>query len=454
MGVTVQGDAAISADIWAPDWSDRPFWADGLPDAAPAQAALPARADVVVVGSGYTGLNAAIETARAGRATLVLEAGAPGQGCSTRNGGQISTSVKPSHAGLAAKFGDARASAIRGEGETALEWIEQRIADLGIDCAFRRCGRFHAAHTPAAYEELARDAKRMAREEGIDSHMIPRADQRRELGSDIYHGGVVFTRHAALDPGRFHRGLLRAAQDAGAGIRGHCPVLDIQREGDGFRVLTGDGEVRARDVIVATNGYTGAVTPWLRRRVIPIGSYIIATEALAPERIKHLFPTDRIASDTCRVVYYYRTSPDGRRVLFGGRVSAGETDPAVSGPRLYADMCRIFPELEGTRITHSWMGTVAYTFDELAHTGTHDGVHYALGYCGSGVSMASYLGMRAGQKLLGLAQGRTALDDLPFPTRPFYRGNPWFLPPMVAFYRWQDRRQYQRAALSNAGAAT
>ena len=158
-----------------------------------------------------------------------------------------------------------------------------------------------------------------------------------------------------------------------------------------------------------------------------------------------LFPTDRVVTDTCKVVYYYRPSPDRTRVLFGGRVSATETDPTISGPRLHTDMCRLFPELEGIKVSHSWMGTVAYTFDELAHAGTHDGVHYSMGYCGSGVSIASYFGMRLGQKVLGTPEGRTAFDGLPFPTRPFYTGKPWFLPATVAFYRWRDTRQYRDA---------
>jgi glycine/D-amino acid oxidase-like deaminating enzyme len=177
----------------------------------------------------------------------------------------------------------------------------------------------------------------------------------------------------------------------------------------------------------------------MRRRVIPIGSYVIATEALDPALVDRLIPRNRIVSDTRKVVYYYRASPDRRRILFGGRVSLSETDPRRSGPKLHADLAGIFPELAKTRISHSWCGFVAYTFDELAHIGRHDGMHYAMGYCGSGVGMASYLGMRLGQQVLGLAEGATAFDDLPFQTRPFYSGNPWFLAPSVLFYRWRDR---------------
>ena len=436
---------AAAQSIWADGWKDAPYWLDGYHAPERIDASLPKTADVVIVGSGYTGLNAAIETARAGRSTLVLDAEAPGWGCSTRNGGQISTSVKPSLGKLSAKFGLNRARAIRGEGEAALDWIETRVSDEGIDCDFHRSGRFHAAHSAQSYEQLMRDAERLKAEEGIETQPVSRQDQRSELGTDVYHGGLIFPRHSALDPVRYHRGLLSCATDAGATVIGHCAATDIRTIHGGHEVTTEKGVVRARDVIVATNGYTGRLTPWLQRRVIPIGSYVIATEPLAPDLIDRLFPTGRIASDTCKVVYYYRTSPDRRRILFGGRVSAGETDPALSGPRLYQDMCRIFPDLRGTRISHSWMGTVAYTFDELAHTGTHEGVHYAMGYCGSGVSMASYLGMRAGQKVLGLKDGQTAFDDLPFPTRPLYTGKPWFLPPIVAWYRWRDRVQHERA---------
>ncbi|MFN3209363.1 MAG: NAD(P)/FAD-dependent oxidoreductase [Roseovarius sp.] len=422
------------------------YWLDDIGPATTYADPLPGVVDVLVVGAGYTGLNAAIQTARGGRSTLVLDAQEPGYGCSTRNGGQISTSIKPSLEKLTARHGADKARAIRAEGAAALGWIGDFLRAEGIDCDFRQAGRFHAAHTPKSYERLARDAARLSAEEGIESFAVPRAEQRRELGTDTYHGGVVYPKHCALHPAKYHRGLMRVAVSAGVQIIGNCAVTGIERKLKGFRVATENGVVEARDVVVATNGYTTGLTPWLHRRIIPIGSYIIATEALPKELVDELFPTDRIASDTFKVLYYYRASPDRTRILFGGRVSAAETDPAVSGPRLFESMCRIFPQLEGRSITHSWLGTVAYSFDEMAHTGIHDGVHYAMGYCGSGVSMASYLGMRTGQKILKLPEGSTALDDLPFPTRPLYNGKPWFLPAAVAWYRWRDARQYRRAA--------
>lgn len=289
----------------------------------------------------------------------------------------------------------------------------------------------------------------MRRLEGVEAFSVSKSEQRSELGTDAYHGGVVFPRHAALHAGKYHRGLLQAVLQAGATVVPQCSgntITRIAESGDKqFLIQTSKGEIKARDVMIATNGYTGTLTPWMQRRIIPIGSYIIATEPLDSSLMDELFPTDRIASDTCRVVYYYRASPDRTRVLFGGRVSANETNPDISGPQLHKQMCRIFPQLQNSAITHSWAGTVGYTFDTMAHTGKHDGLYYAMGYCGSGVSMASYLGRRTGQKILGDSAGQTAFDNLPFPSRPLYTGKPWFLPSVVSWYRWRDKMEYTNA---------
>lgn len=427
-----------------------PYWWDDAPVPRLPAAELPEAVEVAVVGAGYTGLSAALQTARAGRDTAVFEAEAIGFGCSSRNGGQISTSIKPDLKSLSRRHGAERGRAIHREGQAALDWIGDFIATEGIDCDFRLAGRFHAAHSPRAFRRLVEDAPELRRS-GIPVEIVPPSEQRRELGSDAYHGGAVYPAHAALHPAKYHNGLLGRVRGAGARILDHCPVLAIDRTAAGFRLATGSGTVAAREVIVATNGYTGPLVPWLRRRIVPIGSYIIATEPIEPARMDRLFPTDRVVSDTRRVIYYYRPSPDRSRVLFGGRVSADETDPRKSAPLLRAEMCRLFPELAGVGISHSWTGTVAYSFDQMAHSGVHAGIHYALGYCGSGVSMASYLGMRIGRRVVGAADGRTAFDDLAFPTRPLYSGRPWFLPAVVAWYRWLDEREFDPARPFLAG---
>ncbi len=393
---------------------------------------------MLVVGAGYTGLHAALRTVRAGRHTVVVDSEAAGWGCSTRNGGQIGTSVKPSFAELTKRHGRQTARHILRDGHGALAWLGEFIACENIDCDFATVGRFHAAHHPRQFEALARSVEAPPPEFRADAYVVPRAEQRAELGTDAYYGGVVYPRHAALHPARYHRGLLQRVEQAGAEVIGHCPATGINRDGDGVIVRTAHGDVRARDLIIATNGYTGTLTPWQRRRVIPIGSYVIATGPLPHELMQRLMPKGRVVSDTRKVVYYYRPSPDGRRIVFGGRVSHQEIDPSKSAPRLRAELVRLFPELADQPLSHSWMGFVAYTFDTLPHIGKHAGVYYAMGYCGSGVAMASYLGMRVGEKLLGSTAGSTGFDGVTFQTRPLYAGNPWFLAPSVAYYRWRD----------------
>jgi glycine/D-amino acid oxidase-like deaminating enzyme len=431
---------AMTENLFAPDYRNQPYWWEAAPQPALPPIAPPATCDVAIVGSGYTGLAAALELARGGRQVVVLDAEDAGWGCSSRNGGQVSTSIKPSFDDLAGHHGKEAAFAIRREGINALAWIDDFIAREKIDCDWSRVGRFHGAHNTAAFETLARDVTHQTKGIEIEAHVVPRAEQRSEIGSDRYFGGAVFPNHGSLHPAKYHLGLLARAQSAGVTVVSRCPVLSIQREGEGFRLTTSRGSLQARDVVVATNGYTGKLTPWLRRRVIPIGSYIIATEKLDPALAERLSPKNRVLSDTHKLVFYYRLSEDRRRMVFGGRVALKESDPRVSAPRLHAHMTRIFPELASSRISHSWMGFVAYTFDTLPHLGRQsDGIHYCMGYCGSGVSLASYFGTRLGQQILGKAEGRTALDGVAFQTRPFYTGDPWFLAASIAFYKIRDR---------------
>jgi glycine/D-amino acid oxidase-like deaminating enzyme len=427
---------------------NRSYWLDGLAHLSLPDAALPGKADVVIIGAGYTGLNAAIEVARGGRRCVVIEADVPGYGCSTRNGGQVAPGIKPSLAKLTKSFGSERARAIRAEGHAAVDWIEARIRDEAIDCDFSRCGAFYAAHTPQHYDGLCDWVDEMGRTEGFEGHLVPRDKQHEELGTDIYYGGAILTDNGGLHPAKYLHGLLSVALNAGVQVVGSCAAQSVTRVQDHVEVKTAQGTIRAENVIVATNGYTGQVTPWLRRRVIPIASSIIATEPLPQELMARLFPTRRMVFDTRKVVYYYRASPDGQRVVFGGRVAARDIGAEQTAGRLREKMCEVFPELSAYGMTHSWSGTVAFTFDELPHIGSHEGVHYAMGYCGSGVALSSYLGARIGQQVLGLEAGRTAFDSLPNRTRPFYTGQPWFLPAAVAWYKWQDERAQAHARRS------
>ncbi|MGO8827721.1 MAG: NAD(P)/FAD-dependent oxidoreductase [Steroidobacteraceae bacterium] len=415
-----------------------PLWQEKIAAPRLADRPLPAAVDVLIVGAGYTGLSAARETAAAGRTTLVLDAAAVGAGCSGRNGGQVAYSIKPSLEKLSSRHGKERALAICREGREAVAYLRALATQGGVDCDWRERGCFYGAHTPRHFKAMAREARDQhpALQQRIT--VVTPAEQRQEIASDFYHGGCVYHDDASVDPMRLLLALLQRAQDSGAAILDQCAATAIRASRGGFDVQTPRGTVRAQKVLLATNGYSGPVSRWHRRRVIPIGSYQIATEPLGKERVLSLMPRGRNMVDSRRVVVYFRSSPDGERIIFGGRAALGEKDPLACVPRLRAMLTAIFPQLRAVRISHAWVGWVAYTFDTMPHVGQRDGLYCCMGYCGQGVALAPYFGMRIGRQMAGLSDGRTALDDLPFPSRPYYFGAPWFLAPSVWVYRTLD----------------
>jgi glycine/D-amino acid oxidase-like deaminating enzyme len=430
----------MSAALFTTDYKPSPYWWEDRPRPKFLNQDLPKRADVLIIGSGYTGLCAALQTARGGRATVILDAEDAGWGCSSRNGGHVSTGLKPDTLALMARYGKDAGLAIAAEGHNALAWIKAFVADETLVCDFNVSGKFIGAHTTAQFDRLARMAS--AKTPGLQAHMeiVPRAAQDREIQTDLYHGGLVYHDHASIHPAKYHQALLDKVLTAGAQLLPKCRALAIIPDGKGFIVETARGPIAAADVVVASNGYTDKSSPWLRRRVIPIGSYMIATEVLPTALMDRLLPTQRTIGDTRKVVYYYGPSPDRQRIIFGGRVTHCESDPTKTAPLLHRDLVALFPDLTGYKISHSWQGTVAYTFDQLPHLGRNDkGVYYAAGYCGSGIAMSSYCGTRLGQKILGYPEGKTGFDGLQFASRPYYFGQPWFLSAAVAYYRWQDR---------------
>lgn len=430
-------------DIFAPGFREFPYWWDAA-EPAPHDTDLPGTAEVAIVGGGYAGLSAALTLQRLGRQVVVLDAERIGWGASSRNGGMVSGGLKVAGSALEKKFGAVQARALAAAAAASFPFIEELIAREGIACDYVRCGRFVPAWTAKHYRALAQRADFIAEITGLPTRMLPRAHQREELGSDHYHGGMVAEATGSLHPGKYARGLAEAAARAGATLIGGTRVQSVASDGTGHRLTTDRGTLRAGAVLVATNGYSrgpggASAMPWLARRMVPVASYIIATETLGRDRVRTLFPHARMISDTKRVLNYFRPSPDGERVLWGGRASFSAAGATEGAPVLHRMMTDVFPELAGVRITHAWTGNVAFTFDFLPHIGVQDGVHYAAGSQGSGVAMASWLGHNAGLKIAGAGNQGFALDGLPFPTLPGYTGNPWFLPAVGGWYRLRDR---------------
>jgi glycine/D-amino acid oxidase-like deaminating enzyme len=431
----------MSDSIFHPDFKAMPFWWEAWkPTAEGAEGPLPSRTSVAIVGAGYAGLSAAIELADNGVEATVIEANEPGFGASTRSGGAVSggVNVGKSLTGRHIDANSEHAEHLLTDAADAFSLIERIIAREAIACFWEKRGRFVGAWTPKHYDYLRSRVAQLNRAAASGSTMLPREQQRAEIASDYYYGGMVVERSGKLHPALYYKGLLEAALKRKVTICGRAPVRKIERVGARWRLTTARGTIEADDVIIATNGYTGDATPRLKRRLVPIASHIIATEELSPDLAATLIPKGRTISDTRRVLCYYRMSPDGKRVIFGGRARFTPVEPATSAPILYRFMLARFPQLRGVRVTHAWTGNVAFTLDAVPHMGCDDGMHYALGCNGSGVAMMTYLGYQTARKIVGAANYSCAFDAPDFPAHPLYNGNPWFLPMVGGYYRLRD----------------
>jgi len=282
-----------------------------------------------------------------------------------------------------------------------------------------------------------RDLKEIA---GVESFMVPRSEQSSEIGSEIFFGGSVLPNDASLHPGLYHAGLMQLVERSGGSVLDHTPVENIDAVSGGFRILTSRGETFARNVVIATNGYTGGLVPELGRRIVSVGSGIITTGELHEALYNRLLPRNRVYGNTNRVFYYFRGAPDARRIIWGGRVGrlASSTSPAAF-QHLARDMLHVFPNLKDVPLTHAWDGLIGYTYDEVPHIGrTASGVHYALAYFGTGVSRATYFGNKIALQILGSPEGQTSFGDLALPAFPAHPIARRAVPVVETWYRVRD----------------
>ena len=418
-----------------------PYWWEHAPREKSTTVALPEKVDVAVVGAGYSGLNAALVLAREGLSVVVFEAGQLGEGASSRNGGMVGPSFhKLGIAGLRAKYGTQKTDEILHESVGFVDYLEKFLLHEKIDADFSRKGRFRGALKPNHFDNMAREFEMLRETCGIGGAVISPNDLASETGSKRFFGGVVNDMDAGLHPAKYLNGLTAVARKAGVTIVPHCPVVEIIRESSRFGLKTAHGTTQAERVAICTNGYTGRQFPDFNRRILPLRSAIIATEEISPELMAKLMPRGRVYGDSRRMVSYYRPSPDGKRILFGGRATGIKDKPAENARQLRRTMVDIYPELKDVPISHVWSGLVAYSFDHAPHIGQLNGLYFAMGYCGSGVSRSTYFGQKLGYKILDQHdKGHTAFDDLPFNTQAFYTGNPWFMPLLLNWHRLADR---------------
>src|SRR5437660_261201 len=406
---------------------------------------LPDSVDVAVIGAGYTGLSAARTLAKSNARVAVLEAETIGWGASSRNGGMVLTGLKLGVNKLISMYGRERTQRMYAASLASIDCVEQIVGEEAIECSFSRCGHLEVACKQKHFDDYGHQAEVIAREFNHHLRIVPKDELRTEIGSDIYVGGMVDEISAGLNPAQYVAGLARAATNAGAAIFERARVEKLEsafhRGTKGWKVSTARGVLWARDVFVGTSGYTGSVTPGLKKKIIPIGSYIIATEILPPALASELSPHNRMIYDSKNFLYYYRLTPDSR-MLFGGRAAFfPETQNSVrrSAEILRRGMLTVYPQLRDTKIGYAWGGTLDFAFDIMPHAGQLEGMYYSLGYAGHGVAMATYLGMKIGDLICG-GTNENPFAGIPFPTAPLglYNGRPWFLPFAGAWYRFLD----------------
>jgi glycine/D-amino acid oxidase-like deaminating enzyme len=406
---------------------------------------LPGSVDVAVVGAGFTGLSAACALAKRGVSVVVLEAETFGWGASSRNGGMVLTGLKLPVTTLISRYGKEAVRRMYAASLASIDYVEQIVREEQIDCNFSRCGHLEVAVKQSHFEGFSKSAALIQREFNHTLRIIPKKELRDEIGSEIYFGGMVDDSSAGVNPARYVAGLTQAAQRAGASLHDHTRVLQIDsRNTNGtrkFSVQTSKGTLSAREVVLASGAYTTSVTPALRKKIIPIGSYIIATEVLPESLARELSPRNRMIYDSKHFLYYYRLTPD-RRMLFGGRAAFfPETENTVrqSAEILRRGMIGVYPQMRDAKVEYVWGGTLDFTLDVVPHAGKINDMHFAAGFAGHGVAAATWFGA----KLAGLICGEPndiPFDGIPFPAAPLglRSGHTWALPLAGAYYKVLD----------------
>lgn len=417
------------------------YWLDSAkPFASAATGGPEGTADVVVVGAGFTGLCAALALAKKGAKVVVLEAVRVAGAASGRNGGMCNNGFAQDYGGMVERFGMERANLFYKAFDAGVDKVESIVAEEGIDCHFARVGKLKLAAKPEHFDKIIRSQELLARNVDPETRLVLPKDLPSEIGSDKFFGGMIYGKSANMHMGMYGQGLAEAVVRHGGTIFEHNPLMKMRRVAGGHELTTPHGTVKAAQVLLATGTSAYGPLGWFRRRIVPVGAYLIATEPLPVELLDRLTPRRRNTVDTRNFVSYFRTTPDNR-ILFGGRARfSGRSDPAAdakSGAILQRSMVNFFPELADARIDYCWGGMVDMTSDRLPRAGEKDGVFYSMGYSGHGTHMATYMGGVMAEVLDGKAE-LNPWRDFDWPAIPGYFGKPWFLPFVGAYYKYKD----------------
>ncbi len=416
-----------------------PFWTDEYPRPADLPVTgLPSHTQVAIVGSGVTGLNAARALAAAGVDVTVLDAGPVGNGASTVNGGMLNYGLKAATTKVYKQFGPELGREFWDASLASIDHVAEVVASEGIECFLVRHGAAELAYEDRVFEGFRHEAAWMQEHLDFSVDLVEADAIDTVVGGGSFRGAMIDHVGAGLQPARYVYGLATALGGRGVHLVENAEVTNISRNTGGYQLLTAKGKLGADAVLLATNGYTGMrPVPSLRRKVVPVGSYIVVTEPLPEETVTRLIPDDRMLWTARRFLNYFRRTHDNR-ILMGGRQRlATDLDLTESAERLRRTTVEVFPELEHVAVTHSWTGKLGITFDLMPHIGQINGMWYALGYGGHGLGIGSYVGNEVGRRIAGELD-RSPFEEIPHPTRPYYRGRPWFLPVAAQWYRLLD----------------
>ena len=415
------------------------FWTDTFQPTEPIRTVgdLPSSVDVAIVGSGYTGLNCARVLAKAGRSVAVIDQHSIGWGASSRNGGMATPGLKQDIFKIKKTYGLDLAREFWKSSVDAIDLLEQIIMEEGIDCHWSRCGHMSLAYKQSHFDDLVDYIEWLDKEFGHKKKLITKSQLKSEIGTDAYFGGNTDELSGGLQPAKYVFGLAKSVGNLGVSLCDETRVDSINRTANGFELITGKGNLNAKEVVIATNGYTDMLIPKLKPKVFPVGSYIIVSEPLSQDLQDQLSPKRRMFYDSKNFLNYFRLTPDGR-MLWGGRNDLStDLDLKESASILTKQVCTIFPELNDVKFTHSWTGKLGVTFDLMPHIGQINGIHYALGYGGHGLSIATYLGTELGLLMTG-QKDRSPYEEISHQTMFFYKKDPWFLPFAAKYFRFLD----------------
>ena len=420
---------------------DRSFWLDSAPAFEnPDEPDFGREVDVVVVGAGLTGLSTAYHLALQGVSVAVLEAHTVGWGASGRNGGMATTGLSISLRKAVARYGVEAASQMRQFYNDAISLIGSIDAAEGGGSEFRRAGLLNVAARASHVDGYREEAELITRVTKHTAEFLDAARVREEIGSDAYFGGMLDPAGASVHPGRFVRLLAHAVIAHGGAIHESASVTEINRRTHGgYLVHSSRGSLSAQHLVVATGAYSSPPFGWLQRRVAQVGSFIVTTEPLDAELAASILPNRRVCSDSKELLNYFRLSEDNR-LVFGGRARFVSRDPSVdpkSGDILARQMVTVFPQLRDTAIEYRWGGLVDISMDRMVHSGRGRDYHYAIGFTGHGVQMATFMGKVLAGNVLGEAENPWA--ELRNPPIPGHFGRPWFVPFAGLYFQARDR---------------